>query len=126
MPGSPGTNWWKAVFGSGQYRDANLAVSGGGEDNAYHVSFNYLDQEGTAAFNRLQRGGVRINTAFNMGRTSVGENITASRDRGYGGLDDGALGENNIIGKNIMQQPVVRSTISTGTSPPGRPSASPT
>jgi len=38
MPGSPGTNWWKAVFGSGQYRDANIAVSGGGEDNAYHVS----------------------------------------------------------------------------------------
>src|SRR2546427_1423875 len=105
MPGSPGTNWWKAVFGSGQYRDANLAVSGGGEDNAYHVSFNYLDQEGTAAFNRLQRGGVRINTAFNMGRTSVGENITASRDRSYGGLDDAALGGKNIIGQNIMQQP---------------------
>src|SRR2546430_9872050 len=21
MTGSPGTNWWKAVFGSGQYRD---------------------------------------------------------------------------------------------------------
>src|SRR2546425_4684171 len=107
MPGSPGTNWWKAVFGSGQYRDANLAVAGAGEDNAYHVSFNYLDQEGTAAFTRLQRGGVRINTAFNMGRTSVGENIAASRDRSYGGLDDGGLGENNIIGKNIMQQPVV-------------------
>src|SRR6266576_3127429 len=51
MPGSAGTNWWKAVFGSGQYRDANLAVSGGSDDNAYHVSFNFLDQEGTAAFN---------------------------------------------------------------------------
>src|SRR2546426_7645515 len=38
-------------------------------------------------------------TAFNMGRTSVGENITASRDRSYGGLDDAAIGENNIIGK---------------------------
>src|SRR6058998_1478797 len=107
MPGSPGTNWWKAVFGSGQYRDANLAVSGGGEDNAYHVSFNFLDQEGTAAFTRLQRGGVRINTAFNMGRTSVGENVALSRERHYGGLDDDALGEDNIIGKNIMQQPVV-------------------
>src|SRR5213592_4833810 len=107
MPGSPGTNWWKAVFGSGQYRDANLAVSGGGDDNAYHVSFNVLDQQGTAAFTRMQRGGVRINTAFNMGRTSVGENVTVSRERHYGGLDDDALGEDNIIGKNIMQQPVV-------------------
>ena len=107
MPGSPGTNWWKAVFGSGQYRDANIAVSGGGDDNAYHVSFNFLDQEGTAAYNRLQRGGVRINTAFNMGQVSVGENITLSRERKYGGLDDNNLGENNIVGKNIMQQPVV-------------------
>ena len=107
MPGSAGTNWWKAVFGTGQVRDANLAISGGGADNAYHVSFNYLDQEGTAAFTRLQRGGVGINTQFNVNRVTVGENIILSRDRGYGGLDDGGLGENNIVGKNIYQQPVV-------------------
>jgi TonB-linked SusC/RagA family outer membrane protein len=107
MPGSPGTNWWKAVFGSGQFRDANLALSGGGDDNAYHVSFNFLDQEGTAAFTRLQRGGVRVNTTFNVNKVTVGENITVSRQRSYGGLDDDALGENNIIGKNIFQQPVV-------------------
>ena len=107
MPGSAGTNWWKAVFGTGQVRDANLAISGGGADNAYHVSFNYLDQEGTAAFTRLQRGGVGINTQFNVNRVTVGENIILSRDRGYGGLDDGGLGENNIVGKNIYEQPVV-------------------
>jgi len=107
MPGSQGTNWWDAVFGAGQYRDANLALSGGGDDNAYHVSFNYLDQEGTAAFNRLRRGGARVNTTFNVGRVRVGENIAVSREQNYGGLDDGALGENNIVGKNIFQQPVV-------------------
>jgi TonB-linked SusC/RagA family outer membrane protein len=107
MPGSPGTNWWKSVFGAGQFRDANLALSGGGEDNAYHVSFNYLDQEGTAAFTRLQRGGARVNTSFNVGRVNIGENIAVSRERHYGGLDDDALGENNIVGKNIFQQPVV-------------------
>ena len=107
MPGSAGTNWWKAVFGAGQFRDANLAVSGGGDDNAYHVSFNYLDQQGTAAFTRLQRGGARVNTTFNVGRMRVGENLAVSRERGYGGLDDNALGENNIVGKNIFQQPVV-------------------
>ena len=107
MPGSAGTNWWKSVFGSGQYRDANLALSGGGDDNAYHVSFNYLDQDGTAAFTRLQRGGARVNTTFNVGRMRVGENIAVSRERRYGGIDDDALGENNIVGKNIFQQPVV-------------------
>jgi TonB-dependent starch-binding outer membrane protein SusC len=107
MPGSPGTNWWKAVFGSGQVRNANLSISGGGEDNAYLVSFNYLNQQGTAAFNLFQRGGVRINTTFNMDRVSVGENLSISREQAFGGLDDNGLGEDNIIGKNIFQQPVV-------------------
>ena len=107
MPGSPGTNWWDAVFGTGRYADANLAISGIGEDNAYHASFNYFDQEGTAAYNRLQRGSVRVNTSFTMGRLNVGEHIAVSRERGYGGLDDSALGEDNIIGKNMLQQPVV-------------------
>src|SRR2546426_9588518 len=105
MPGSPGTNWWKAVFGSGQYRDANLAVSGGGDDNAYHVSFNFLDQEGTAAFTRMQRGGARINTALNLWRASVGANIPLSRERHYGGGAEEAPGGGNINGKNNMQQP---------------------
>ena len=107
MPGSAGTNWWKAVFGTGQVRNANLSISGGGEDNAYLVSFNYLNQEGTAAFNLFQRGGVRINTTFNMDRVSVGENLSITREQGYGGLDDNGLGEGGIIGKNIFQQPVV-------------------
>jgi len=107
MPGSAGTNWWKAVFGSGQVRNANLSVSGGGEDNTYNVSFNYLNQQGTAVYNRFQRGGVRVNTAFNVDRVSVGENLSISREQGYGGLDDGGLGEDNIVGKNIFQQPVV-------------------
>ncbi|HEV8382625.1 MAG TPA: SusC/RagA family TonB-linked outer membrane protein [Gemmatimonadales bacterium] len=109
MPGSPGTNWWKAVFGTGQYRDANLALSGGGDDNAYHLSLNYLDQEGTAAYTRFQRGGARINTTFNIGRASIGENVSFSREQHHGaeGLIDDNVGEGGIVGKNIFQQPVV-------------------
>jgi len=109
MPGSPGTNWWKAVFGSAQYRDANLAVSGGGDNNAYHVSLNYLDQDGTAKFTRFQRGGARINTTFNMGRASIGENISLSREQHHGaeGLTDDNVGEGGIVGKNIFMQPVI-------------------
>jgi len=75
MRGSPGTNWWKAVFGPAPVADAYLGVSGGGEDNAYHVSFDYFKQDGTAAYNRYQRGTVRVNTAFNLDRLNVGENI---------------------------------------------------
>ena len=107
MPGSAGTNWWNAVFGTGMYRDANLAVWDGEADHAYHVSFNYFDQEGTAAYNRLQRGSARINTSFTTGRLNVGEHLAVSRERRYGGLDDDAIGEDNIVGKNIFQQPVI-------------------
>jgi TonB-linked SusC/RagA family outer membrane protein len=50
---------------------------------------------------------VRVNTTFNVNKVTIGENVTLSRQQGYGGLDDGGLGENNIVGKNIFQQPVV-------------------
>ena len=108
MPASAGTDWWKAVFGTGNYTDANLALTGGGLDNGYNVSFNYLRQDGTAAYNRLQRGTVRVNTSFNTSsKLTLGENIAVSREQGYGGLDDFSLGEDNIVGKNILMQPIV-------------------
>lgn len=107
MPGSPGTNWWDAVFGTGAVGDFNLNVSGGSQDSRYNISFNYFDEDGTAAFNRYQRGTARVNTEFNMGRVTVGENLAISVDRSYGGLDDGGIGEDNILGKNILMQPVV-------------------
>jgi len=107
MPGSAGTNWWQAVFSPAQFSDANLALSGGGPDNTYNVSFSYLKQDGTAAYNQMQRGTVRINTAFNVNKLTLGENIALSREQAFGGLDDNALGEGNIVGKNILMQPVV-------------------
>jgi TonB-linked SusC/RagA family outer membrane protein len=107
MPGSAGTNWWKAVFSPAQFSDANLSVSGGGSDNSYNVSFNYLKQDGTGAYNQFQRGGLRINTAFNVGKVTIGENLAIAREQAYGGIDDGTIGEDNIVGKNILMQPVV-------------------
>jgi TonB-dependent starch-binding outer membrane protein SusC len=109
MPGSAGTNWWDAVFSPAQLTDANLSVSGGSEDNAYSVSFNYFDQNGTAAYNRFQRGSVRINTTFNLGRVTFGENVAFSRLEHVGGLPDdpGGFAEGGVLGKNILMQPVV-------------------
>ena len=107
MPGSAGTNWWKAVFSPAQFSDANLGLSGGGADNSYNVSFNYLKQDGTGAYSQFQRGTLRVNTAFNVGRLTIGENMAIGREQGYGGIDDGGIGEDNIIGKNILMQPVV-------------------
>ena len=109
MPGSPGTDWWKAVFSPAQVTDANLGISGGGADNSYNVSFNYLKQDGTAAYNSFQRGTVRVNTAFNVGRWTVGENLALSREQHFGGIPDdpGGYAEDGIMGKDILMQPVV-------------------
>ena len=110
MPASAGTNWWKAVFSPASFSEANLGMSGGSADNAYNVSFGYLRQNGTAAYSQFQRGTLRVNTAFNLGKVTVGENVTFSREYAYGGHDDGGggnAGEDGILGKNILMQPVV-------------------
>lgn len=110
MPASQGTNWWKAVFSPASFSEANLGMSGGGADNSYNVSFGYLKQNGTAAYSQFQRGTLRVNTAFQLGKVTVGENVSFSREYSYGGHDDGAggnAGEDGILGKNILMQPVV-------------------
>ena len=107
MPGSQGTNWWKSVFGNGTIGDYNLDVSGGGEDNVYGLSFNFFNQDGTAAYNNYKRGSVRVNTAFIRNKLQFGENISVSADRAFGGISNDGFGEGGILGKNILSQPVV-------------------
>ncbi|GAC1639355.1 MAG: TonB-dependent receptor [Chloroflexota bacterium] len=107
MPGSAGTNWWKAVFGPAQVGDYNLDIRGGNEENTYGVSFNYFDQGGTAKYNEFKRGSVRVNTAFNRNRLNFGENLVLSLERNHGGLPNDEGGETALIGKNILMQPVV-------------------
>ena len=107
MPGSSGTDWWKAVFGTAPVSDVNLGVSGAGTGTSYAVSFNYFDQTGTAAYNRYRRGSVRANTQFTRGRFQVGENLSVIGEGVYGGLASEYFGEGGFIGKNILMQPVV-------------------
>jgi TonB-linked SusC/RagA family outer membrane protein len=107
MPGSQGTDWWKAVFGSAPVRDLNANISGGSAENNYFVSGNYFDQNGTAKYNDYRRGTVRANTDFRRGKWNFGENLGVGLDRAYGGIGNDAFGEGNIMGKNILMQPVV-------------------
>ncbi len=107
MPGSPGTNWWDAVFSPALILDANLGVSGSGNAYGYNVSLAYLNQEGTAAYNRFQRGSARINTQFDLGRVTIGENLAVALEEFHGGSDDGSIGEGGFLGQNILMQPVV-------------------
>jgi TonB-linked SusC/RagA family outer membrane protein len=107
MPGSAGTNWWDAVFGSGAVSDYNVNIAGGSPENTYSVSGNYYNQAGTAAYNRFRRGTLRANTAFTRGKLSLGENVAIAAERAVGGLGNDAGGETGIMGKNILSQPVV-------------------
>ena len=109
MRGSPGTNWWKAVFSPAFVGDYNLEVNGRGLDNTYGVSFNYFTQGGTAAYNRFDRGSVRVNTAFTRKKFNFGENLALSLEQHTGGIPDdpGGFAEDGIVGKNILMQPVV-------------------
>ena len=107
MPGSPGTNWWKAVFGSGQVTDANLSITGAGTGNQYGISFNYFNQDGTAAYNNFRRVSVRANTQFTHKKLTFGENVGITAERQFGGLPNDDAGETALIGKNILMQPVV-------------------
>lgn len=109
MPGSTGTNWWKATFGSAPVADYNLDVRGGGEENAYNASFNYFNQSGTAKYNQYQRGTVRVNTSFNRSKFNFGENVNLALQTSYGGIpnDPGGYAEDGIVGKNILMQPVI-------------------
>ncbi|HET9003042.1 MAG TPA: SusC/RagA family TonB-linked outer membrane protein [Gemmatimonadaceae bacterium] len=107
MPGSAGTNWWKAVFGTGRVNDANLDVSGGSPENTYSVSFNLYDQQGTARYNEFKRATVRANTEFRRNKLTFGENLAIGIERAFGGQGDDAFGEGGILGKNILMQPVV-------------------
>jgi TonB-linked SusC/RagA family outer membrane protein len=109
MPGSAGTNWWDAVFRPARVGDYNLGIAGGSDETSYRVSFNYFNQEGTARYNEFERGSIRVNTSFDRGRLSLGENIAVSLDRHFGGLPDdpGTYAEDGILGKNILMQPVV-------------------
>lgn len=109
MQGSQGTNWWDAVFSPAFLGDYNLDISGGSEENTYGVSFNYLNQQGTAAYNDFKRGSVRVNSSFTRGRLVFGENIAIAGDRQIGGIpnDPGRFAEDGIMGKNILMQPVI-------------------
>jgi TonB-dependent starch-binding outer membrane protein SusC len=107
MPGSVGTNWWDEVFDTGDTKDLNVSVRGGGDNERYSVGFSYFDQAGTAIGNRFQRGTVRVNTDFNSGRFTVGENLTVALEEAYGGIAGDNFGEGSLIGKNILSQPVI-------------------
>ncbi|MDR8393070.1 TonB-dependent receptor [Aliifodinibius sp. S!AR15-10] len=108
MPASQGTNWWDALFDPAVTQDYNLSVSGGGDNATYNISFNYFNLEGTMKYNWYKRGSVRVNTEFNSGIFTVGENVSVSLANTTGGMPAaGGFIEGGPVGKNVLLQPIV-------------------
>lgn len=110
MPASKGTNWWDELFDPAMVQKYNLNISGGTEGATYNVSFNYFDQDGTMKYNYYKRGSIRVNTQFDAGIFTFGENASFSIDQTSGGMS-GALGsvmgEGTPIGDALKIPPVV-------------------
>jgi len=79
--GGQNTDWERAVTRSAVTHGHNLAFTGGTEDTRYRASMNYLNQEGVAISNGLERIQGRLSATHQDldGRLRLGLNVTTSR-----------------------------------------------
>ena len=54
------TDWFDAILRPGISQNHNLSMSGGGKNNSYRASLNYLDQEGVVKDNSIARYNARV------------------------------------------------------------------
>ncbi|MDR0430908.1 MAG: SusC/RagA family TonB-linked outer membrane protein [Tannerellaceae bacterium] len=74
-----GTNWWDAVFHTGQTQNYNLNVSGGNQRVSYLASGSYYKNDGIVRFSGYERFTLRSNTDFRLTeRINISTNINAT------------------------------------------------
>ncbi|WAC13026.1 TonB-dependent receptor [Dyadobacter pollutisoli] len=100
-----GTDWFHEVFKPASIQSHNLAVSGGGNQGNYLISFNYFNQQGTLMNTYLKRYTIRSNSQFNVNeRIRIGENLAFS-------VSDNprvnSSTEGSAIGMSFRQQPII-------------------
>lgn len=72
------TNWQDEVFQSGFIQNYNLSLSGGGQNSNYRISGGYLSQDGVLKTTGLKRYNLRANSTFDVGRLTIGENLSVA------------------------------------------------
>lgn len=77
------TDWQDQVFRTALSHSHNLALSGGGEANAYRISFNYTDQEGIIKKSSMDRYVGRVNLTQKVLKDIlfIEANLTASQTK---------------------------------------------
>lgn len=74
-----GTDWMKEVSRNAQYRDYQLALSGGTDKIRYNLSGSYYRQDGVFKYTSFNRKTVRLNTEYRVNnKIRIGENLSAS------------------------------------------------
>lgn len=104
-----GTNWWEAITRTAQIHDHSLNISGGTDAATFNISGSYLNQQGILKLTDFNRGTIRANSSYKVGKKlRIGENLMFANNWGVGVSTRG--GNNNefgVIGEVIKSTPVV-------------------
>ncbi len=80
-----GTNWLDEIFNSAPTQNITATISNGNETSKYSATFGYLNREGIQQNTGFERGQLRLNSEFKIGkRLTIGEhfNIAYSNTQG--------------------------------------------
>ncbi|MEZ2335228.1 SusC/RagA family TonB-linked outer membrane protein [Mucilaginibacter sp. RCC_168] len=104
---SPGTtDWLKAVSRNAFTTNHNVSVAGGGENNTYFISANYLDDQGVIKTNGFQRFTIRANNEINISKKlKFSEQISLTRGA------EQTVNLNSIYGNIYRAAPIIPSMI---------------
>ena len=77
-----GTDWLDEIFHTAEIKNIGISASGGSENGRYHLSANYLDEEGIMVYNKFQRAQARLNSEFKIGdKITLGSRINVTFDK---------------------------------------------
>ena len=77
------TNWQKALMGTGNVQNADVALRGGNDHSNYSLSGNYYNENGMIVNSFFTRYSIRINSEHKIGkRLKIGENMVYSYTNG--------------------------------------------
>tara|TARA_E500000075_G_scaffold107060_1_gene99889 strand:- start:25 stop:3114 length:3090 start_codon:yes stop_codon:yes gene_type:complete len=77
-----GTDWFDEIFDPAEVTNVSVSASGGSEQGRYHMSANYLKQEGVIIHTGYERASTRLNSEFKIGdKLTVAENLNITYDK---------------------------------------------
>ena len=77
-----GTDWFDEIFDPAEVTNVSVSASGGGEEGRYHLSANYLNQEGVIIHTGYERASTRLNSEFKIGdKLTISENLNVTYDK---------------------------------------------